>query len=303
MIDNSNRVQKGRVEKKSNRWTDSWIVKVAIGLAIAAFIGLSLLPFFSSFNQQGNNSSTPTSTATVADAQKSELQQLEKGYQLVLQREPDNQTALQGLLETRLKLIQLGLGDVKSVIEPLEKLAKLNPERTDYRVLLAQAQQQAGKPTEAEQIYRSILATKPGDTNTLQGLVALLIQEQRSAAAIGLLQDTLATAPQANKLQPGSVDVPSVQLLLGQVYADQKRYDEAIALYEQVSETNKNDFRPVLAKALILKEQSKVAEAQPLFKSAAALAPAEYKDQIKQLANQTAPPSTSAPAGQPQPPK
>ncbi len=43
------------------------------------------------------------------------------------------------------------------------------------------------------------------------------------------------------------------------------------------------DFRPVLAKAILLKEQGKINEAKPLFDSALTLAPAQYKDEIKNL--------------------
>ncbi len=143
------------------------------------------------------------------------------------------------------------------MIDPLEKLVKLNPEQTQYAVLLAQAQQQTGDREAAAQTYRTVLATKPGDMNALQGIVGLLIQEQRPEAAVGLLQDTIKAAPQANQLKSGSVDVPSVQLLLGQVYAEQKRYEEAITLYNEVSETNKQDFRPILGKALLLQQQGK----------------------------------------------
>jgi tetratricopeptide (TPR) repeat protein len=110
------------------------------------------------------------------------------------------------------------------------------------------------------------------------------MQQNRPEAAVGLLEDTLKTATQANQIQAGSVDVTSVQLLLGQVYAEQTRYDEAIAIYDEAIKSSKQDFRPVLAKAIVLKAQGKTEEAKPLFTSATDLAPAQYKDQIKQLA-------------------
>ena len=44
------------------------------------------------------------------------------------------------------------------------------------------------------------------------------------------------------------------------------------------------DFRPVLAKAILLKQQGKQAEAKPLFDSALALAPAQYHDKINDAA-------------------
>jgi tetratricopeptide (TPR) repeat protein len=136
---------------------------------------------------------------------------------------------LQGLLQARLELLRMGQGDIKGVIPPLEKLAKLNPQKTEYTILLAQAKQQTGDREGAAQAYRSILQTKPGDIYALEGMVNLLEQDKRPEAAVGLLQDTLSTSAQANKIQPGSVDTTSVRLLLGKVYAEEKRYDQALA--------------------------------------------------------------------------
>lgn len=286
VVDNSIRAQKEFVLRK-------WIVPAVLFLAVLPFIAISVLPFFGETSSDQPAGSNSESTATTAGDKKSELQAQEKAYEAVLQREPENQTALKGLLQTRLEMVQQGSGDVGEVIEPLEKLAKLNPEQTNYQVLLGQAMQQVGDRAGAAQTYRTILAAQPGNIDALRGLVVVLVQQQNSKAATELLQSTLQKAPQVNRVQPGSIDVQAVQLLLAEVYAIQKRYDEAIALYDQLSRANKNDFRPVVGKALVLQQQGKSADAKPLFESAASLAPAQYKEQIKQLANR--PPATSNP--------
>ncbi|HBK63902.1 MAG TPA: Tfp pilus assembly protein PilF, partial [Cyanobacteria bacterium UBA11166] len=117
--------------------------------------------------------------------------------------------------------------------------------------------------------------------------------QKRPEAAIALIQDTLKTANQLNDVQAGTVDVPSVQLLLGLVYASQQRYTEALVIYDEAIRVNKQDFRPVLAKAMILKQQGKTAEAQSLFTTAVSLAPAQYKDQVKRQATESAQPSAT----------
>lgn len=213
------------------------LISVLVVLSIIAFVGFSLGPpiwesIFKASQAQSTSTPTPTQTAAAGEKQSELLQAQARGYELVLQREPDNATALRGLLQVRLELITQGVGDVKDAIGPLEKLAKLNPETTEYAVLLAQAKERTGDREGAAQAYRSILASKPGEIKALQGLVNLLLVQQRPEAAIGLLQDTLKAAPAQNQAKPESVDVTSVQLILGQVYAVQKRYEEAIAIYE-----------------------------------------------------------------------
>jgi len=286
------------------------LITVVVVLSLIAFLGFSLVPILNSILQasqaQSQSTPTPTQTAQSGEKQSELLQAQARGYELVLQREPDNVTALRGLLQVRLELIGQGVGDIKDAIAPLEKLASLNPETTEYGILLAQAKERTGDREGAAQAYRSILASRPGEIKALQGLVNLLLVQQRPEAAIGLLQDTLKAAPAANLAKPESVDVTSVQLILGQVYAVQKRYEEAIAIYDESAKANPKDFRPTLGKAIVFQEQGKTDEAKTLFDRATELAPPNYKDQINQLASGTPSPSPAAtttpePAASPSP--
>jgi tetratricopeptide (TPR) repeat protein len=287
-------------ETRKNRW----LLNLVLIVATLGLLGVTMLPLVTSAigsNSQANKPNPNPSQA--ATPQKSDIEAQARGYEEVLKREPENSTALRGLVEARLKL-----NDIKGVVDPLEKLAKLNPNMTEYGVLLAQAKQQLNDPEGAAQAYRTILQAKQGDLNALAGLSDLLIKQQRPEAAIGLLQDTLKQAPTANKTQPNSVDTTAVQVLLGKVFASQKRFDEALNTFDEATKTNANDFQPVLYKALVLKEQGKTDEAKPLFDKAASLAPAQFKDQITRLsttqpsaseAGKTSPvtsPTNSAPA-------
>jgi len=312
-----------------------WLINIILVVAAIALVGGSMLPLLTSTIEQSQPpTASPLSSGQTAatTTPQSQLADQVRGFELVLQREPENQTALQGLVDAKIKL-----GDVKGAIPSLEKLAQLNPTQTQYTLLLAQAKVRTGDIAGGQNAYRSILKTKPGDNLALQGLVLTFLQQQRPDEAISLLQDTLS---QAEKATPGSVDVTSVQLLLGEVYANQKRYDEAIATYDRAIAANQKDvrpllakgsllavqkryddaislydratvidskdFRPVLAKASVLKEQGKNDLAKPLFETAATLAPPEYKAQIQQLAQATPPPTTTpspttAPSASPSP--
>ena len=273
-----------------------WLVSVVLVLAVIAFVGFSLLPLISTAVKESQPSTvaTPASSQTSAPGQQSKLQEQARGYEVVLQREPENQTALRGLVDARIQL-----KDIKGAIAPLEKLAALNPNQTEYTILLANAKQQIGDGEGADQAFRSILKTRPGDSQALPGLVSLLLQQNRPDAAIDLLQDTLITATQANQTQPSSVDVTSVRLILGEVYALQKSYDEANAIYDDLIKADKQDFRPVLGKAIVLKQQGKTEQAKPLFENAVALAPAQYKDEINQMATEKPAANTSSPTPAP----
>lgn len=280
------------MKEKSRGFLILFIVLLTLALA-----GFSISPLLSGILENTRTSSqpSPTPTQTAGTDKLADLQSQARGYELVLQREPDNQTALKGLLEVRLELVRLEQGKIEDVIPPLEKLSELNPNNRDYSILLAQAKEYTGDRDGAAQVYRGILTQQPGDIVALQGLSELLVRQERPEAAIGVLQDTLSAAPQVNQLQPGSIDVTSVQLVLGSIYAQQQRYEEAIAVYEEAMKGDAEDFRPIYGKAVILKEQGKTEEAQGLFAKALELAPASVKDQIKQQAGLSPSPEVPAP--------
>lgn len=245
----------------------TWIL-VVIALIIIAFVGVSVLPFLANSGRQQQANDSPN------QQRQEELADQARGYEAVLEREPENENALQGLLEIRLQQ-----GNVQGAISPLEQLADLNPDQETYRILLAQAKQQTGDVEGAASAYRTILNEQPGDPRALQGLVDLFLQEGRSEAAIGELKETLALA-ENNEIE---VDTTSIQLLLAQVYARTDNFEGAIALYQELAKNDPNDFRPILGQALVKQEQGDEEAAKPLYEEAFSLAPAEYKDQIKEM--------------------
>lgn len=254
----------------------SWLY-IMIGFMLIALIGFSGLPLFISIFSENQLASLPYSATNsqLSLEQQAQLEAEARGYQKVLEREPNNNTALKGLLDIRLEQ-----QDLEAAIKPLEKLAKLNPDQTEYKILLAQAKQQIDDFEGAVLVYRSILANYPNNIAALSGITSLFLQQNLPERAISLLQETLALA---EKTQAQVSQINSVQLILGEVYAEQERYPEAIAVFDQATAADAQDFRPVLAKALILHKQGEEVKAKPLLKSAYSLAPAQFKDQINQL--------------------
>jgi tetratricopeptide (TPR) repeat protein len=270
-----------------------WAINLVVAVSLLALTGFSLFPLFNLVLDSG--AAVATEPNNLSAAQTSQIQAQALGYTQVLQREPENQVALKGLLNARLQL-----GDVKGSLLPLEKIAALNPQTSDYAVLLAQTKQYLGDREGATANYRTVLSIQPQNINALQGLVSLLLEAKRPEAAMGAIQSALKTTI-------AGADTTPLKLLLAQVYLTQQRNADALGLYDALMEVNKEDFRPVLAKALVFKQMGNLTEAQLLMNAAMGIAPAEYKDQIKQLAQATQPvknsiaPNLSAPAPVPSP--
>lgn len=256
-----------------------WVLNLVVAVSLLALTGFSLFPIFNLVLDSG--AAVATEPNSLSTAQTNQLQLQAQGYAKVLQKEPDNQVALKGLLDTRLQL-----GDVKGSLAPLEKIAALNPQTPDYAVLLAQTKQYLGDRDGATASYRTVLTIQPQNINALQGLVSLLIDAKRPEAAMGAVQTALKSAAPNTDLTP-------VKLLQAQIYLSQQRNADALGIYDTAIEANRDDFRPVLAKALVFKQMGNLTQAQLLMTTAAELAPAEYKDQIQQLVQATQPPKVS----------
>jgi tetratricopeptide (TPR) repeat protein len=256
-----------------------WVINLVVAVSLLALTGFSLFPIFNLVLDGGT--AVATEPNHLSTAQTSQIQAQAQGYTQVLQKEPTNQVALKGLLNARLQL-----GDVKGSLLPLEKIAALNPQTPDYTVLLAQTKQYLGDLEGATASYRTVLAIQPQNINALQGLVSLLIDAKRPEAALGVVQTALNTVV-------ANTDATPLKLLLAQIYLTQQRNADALRIYDASIAANQEDFRPVLAKALVLKQMGNLTQAQSLMATAVNLAPSEYKDQINQLAQATQPPKAT----------
>ncbi|MEN9279638.1 MAG: tetratricopeptide repeat protein, partial [Gloeomargarita sp. DG02_3_bins_56] len=159
-----------------------WL-KLVMVVGGAAFLGLSVLPFADSLLPKA---ATPTPEAK--DERVSEA----KGFELVLEKDPDNVYALRSLLEIRLRQ-----KDLKGALPLLSRLAKKHPDVAEYHILLAQTQVELGDKEAAVGTYRDFLERQPGNLLALVGVTDLLVQLERPALAESILQQSLV------KVKPG----------------------------------------------------------------------------------------------------
>lgn len=105
-----------------------------MGLGFLGFMGTQIQGMIAEGRQ------TTQQQEQQSQQQLEELQTREEGYETVLEREPNNQNALEGLVQTR-----INMKDYEEAVPPLEKLVELKPEREDYQQVLGQLKQETNQ--------------------------------------------------------------------------------------------------------------------------------------------------------------
>jgi hypothetical protein len=113
------------------------VVVIVSGFALLATMTMAGFSF-----KQPSSSSPQSNAGTTPDVDE-RLQSIIEGYEAVLQREPDNPTAKQGLEEGLRTLVasQIQAQNLDGAIPPMEKLAALVPDNEEYQSVLEQLQQ------------------------------------------------------------------------------------------------------------------------------------------------------------------
>jgi len=115
--------------------------RILVVCSMVAFLGSTGYGLFGLYS---NALQQPQTTATPEEASvDQQLAARERGYELVLEREPENRVALEGLVEIRLQM-----QDTQGAIARLQRLVELHPQEAGYKVQLEQLQQQVGEESE-----------------------------------------------------------------------------------------------------------------------------------------------------------
>ena len=118
---------------QKNKFTKVFVIGSGIAFLASSGMGIS--------SMIGRSIDQPAQNQNAAQSQNAQLQAEEKGFATVLKREPNNQTALRGLVEIRMQR-----GDVPGTKAALEQLVKLNPTNKQYQEFLAAINKQIAEP-------------------------------------------------------------------------------------------------------------------------------------------------------------
>ena len=130
--------KKNKKETKSKKI--SRIITLVLGLG---FAGSTLAIALSSAFSQGNSGNV-AQTNPDAPSIDEQIQQQVDGYEKVLEREPKNITALEGLSQIYIQT------DPPKAIPTLEKLVEYYPDQPEYATVLQIIKQQANPPAAPE---------------------------------------------------------------------------------------------------------------------------------------------------------
>ena len=123
------RTEKQYIEERQQR--SKRLKKIMSLVGVVSFGGTALFGMANMFKSAFQESEQVEKVEVVSVEE--QLQKRARGYEKVLEREPENVTALEGLVKVRLEM-----KDRQGAIAPLEKLVELYPERGDYKVVLEQ---------------------------------------------------------------------------------------------------------------------------------------------------------------------
>ncbi|ACK65294.1 hypothetical protein PCC8801_1228 [Rippkaea orientalis PCC 8801] len=170
--------------------------KLAVAISSLSFLALMIFPMMSSVNQSPSSNEQTASTDSTAGKQ---LEAQAQGYEAVLKREPNNSTALQGLLGARLQLIELEKKRLQELEQKAIATGEVNPQDLQQQRLKAikLIQEQS---TAVTQQSEKVLEKEPNHPIALQGLVEARLQLGDLQGAIAPMEKLVALYPEQEQL-------------------------------------------------------------------------------------------------------
>jgi tetratricopeptide (TPR) repeat protein len=150
---------------KKNNDTLKRVLTISSGLV---FLALMVVPTLGLLKNNNSNSSQGNQPGQQETIPPEKLREMAKGYEKILEREPDNPTALQGLAQAKLQL-----KDYIGAREPLEKLYKKNPDSLEVMLVLYGTRLQTQDVFGAKSILEKLVKTYPQEPKFKEELTRL----------------------------------------------------------------------------------------------------------------------------------
>ncbi|GBL13821.1 beta-barrel assembly-enhancing protease [Microcystis aeruginosa NIES-1211] len=150
---------------KKNNDTLKRVLIVSSGLVFLALMVVPTLGLLKNNNSNSTQGNQPGQEATIPPEK---LAAMVKGYEKILEREPDNPTALQGLAEARLQL-----KDFIGAREPLEKLYQKYPDNLEVMLVLYGTRLQTQDVSGAKSLLEKLVKDYPQEPKFKEELTRL----------------------------------------------------------------------------------------------------------------------------------
>lgn len=187
-------------------------------------------------------------------------------------------------------------GMARKAIEQYKFITEKDPKDTDSLVWLGRLDRMIENSVEAEASFKKVIAIDPDNEDAITGLASVYSDRGDVRAASSLLENLTKRNPSARAysilagdyesmreyslaadaykkaldLDPGRVELKAA---LAQDQALAGRYDEALATYQDMAQSNPQDAQPYLGMAEIYREQKNFALAHQMIDKANALDP------------------------------
>jgi cytochrome c-type biogenesis protein CcmH/NrfG len=132
------------------------------------FLALMVVPTLGLLKNNNSNSPQGNQSGQEATIPREKLEEMVKGYEKILEREPDNPTALQGLAQARLQL-----KDFIGAREPLEKLYQKYPDNLEVMLVLYGTRLQTQDVSGAKNILEKLVKNYPQEPKFKEELTRL----------------------------------------------------------------------------------------------------------------------------------
>jgi tetratricopeptide (TPR) repeat protein len=183
----------------------------------------------------------------------------------------------------------VGSKDLTSARRDIDAVLARYPNLNDALYMLAQIQLQTNEQVQAQATFEKMMQVNPSDVRGMLGRVETLLQVNKGAEALSVIEAELAKAPERNdirnalantsvrvgnypkaipeflKLLASAPKDPSLVLRLAETYKRNGDDENAIKYFRQARELMPNDPTPPLQLAMILDKNGKGAESRPIY--------------------------------------